>query len=351
MNFSQTGNESFLRIDALHNKDKLCELVGDSLERFCTIARRYIYFHLAMGALVIIELTLFFCFFFSLIQSAILALAIAALFLTCLSYFILRLYLQGRQTELFEGLTAEYIQGCRQLISHPEGVPKHHLAIANSCWKLATAISGQEYRFYFPSLRWKLARQAMMWLSCWCHWEDIYRFKELLLLQAIREHVALVKHAPTSLEVHAALANAYVILSELYSEIITKKESDGGVGHPTAIQREELTSKFRCTAQYAMEELKILKEYAPNDPWIHAQLAYSYHDLQMPDQEIKEYETLLRFNNQDKSVLAKLGALYFSQGRKAEGLRIYEALQQLDPLHAEQLIKHYDLAFHKKFPC
>lgn len=334
------GDESFLLVDAHNYSDKMQSLLEETVASFCSIARRYIFFHFAMALLLLSEAAFLISSFFWLAQAALLSLSLAGLFLSCLAYFVLRLYLNGRQPELFLQLKESYIDKCRKLISHPPGSPKNYVAMASSCWKLTKMLYGQEYRFYSPPLffRWSYLRELSEKISCWCHWEDLYRFKELLLIQAVKEHVELVKCAPTSLEVHAALANAYVILSELYLKGCQSEEEGCS---PAYRCHEELATKFRATAERAVEELKILEEYAPQNSWVHAQLAYSYRDLQMREQEIKEYEAMLRLNHQDKTVLAKLGVLYFAEGRKAEGLRIYETLRELDEEQAEQLIKHY----------
>jgi len=94
-------------------------------------------------------------------------------------------------------------------------------------------------------------------------------------------------------------------------------------------------------AERAIEEFKVLNDYAPNDPWVHAQLAYSYHDLQMPKEEIKEYETILKLNPGDRDTLYKLGLLYFQEGMNAQGLRIYEELKRSHYKKAESLMENY----------
>lgn len=336
------GDESLFLADANHYNDKMQTLVESTVMRSHSLARRYLSFHLLMGALLVGESLFLLSSFFWLAQAALLSLSLAGLFLSFLAYFILRLYLQGRQPELFHQIAEDYIKQCHSLTQQEPGTPKHYLAVANACWKLAKVLKGREYRLFAlpPFLQWKPLRQLVEQISCWCHWEELYRLKEHLLVQAVQEHIELVKCAPTSLEVHALLANAYVILSELY--ITGGSNGNEERWNPMHRCSKELQEKFRSTAERAVEELKILEEYAPNDPWVHAQLAYGYHDLQMPKEEIKEYEAMLRLNREDKSVLAKLGVLYFAQGRKAEGLRVYEALKNLDQGQAEQLIKHYN---------
>ena len=101
--------------------------------------------------------------------------------------------------------------------------------------------------------------------------------------------------------------------------------------------------KFRETAQRAIEEFNILKDYAPNDPWVHEQLALSYRDLNMPEKELQEYEIVVALRPEDQEVLFKIGQLYFQLGQNAKGLQSYEKLRQLNYLRAEQLIRLYGL--------
>ncbi len=105
--------------------------------------------------------------------------------------------------------------------------------------------------------------------------------------------------------------------------------------------RKELMERFRFTAERAIEEFKILNDYAPDDPWVHVQLAYSYRDLGMPQEEIREYEIVLGLCPDDYDTLYRLGVLYFEQGYNANGLEVYETLKKNNLKKAEQLISHY----------
>src|ERR1700733_5959989 len=142
--------------------------------------------------------------------------------------------------------------------------------------------------------------------------------KELLLTIAVEEHLKAVKCEPTNLEVHAALANAYVMLSSLYADPCKYHDYDEERYVPVERHAEQIQAKFRATAERAIEEFKILNDYAPEDPWVHVQLAYSYHDLHMPEEEIREYEIVLSLRPDDKDTLFKLGMLYFQQGLNAK---------------------------------
>jgi tetratricopeptide (TPR) repeat protein len=99
--------------------------------------------------------------------------------------------------------------------------------------------------------------------------------------------------------------------------------------------------KFKEAARLAIEEFRILSHYAPNDPWVHEQLAVGFHDLGMPDEEVKEVETLLKLRPQDKEILFRLGMLYFKQNQNAKGLQVYEELKKANFKKAENLISAY----------
>ena len=106
---------------------------------------------------------------------------------------------------------------------------------------------------------------------------------------------------------------------------------------------EDIQEKFFVTARRATEEFKILNEYAPGNVWVHSQLAYSYHDLQMPMEEIREYEIVLKLKPNEANTMMKLGILYFQQGMNAKGLQVYEQLRKVDLKKSKKLIKFYGI--------
>ena len=61
----------------------------------------------------------------------------------------------------------------------------------------------------------------------------------------------------------------------------------------------------------------------------------------MPEEEIREYETILQLCPDDKETLFKLGKLYFEQGQNAKGLQVYENLKHSHYTKAESLIHFY----------
>jgi hypothetical protein len=321
-------------------RDPISQIVEPVVAQYSKIAKSYFFFHIAFTLGIALEILLIVFFFSTLTQSSILALSFAALFFTVFAFFTMRIYLQAKKDEQLKELKDRYVSACKSLINYREGNSESHHSIANGACRLAAQIENLESQFYdFPNL-FSLS-QILAKYSRRFHWRDFLNFREMLLRAAVEEHIKIVKCEPTNMEAHANLANAYVLLSGLYGEHRKRAASED---ESLKISREfsdELEKKFRFTAERAIEELKILNEYAPNDPWIHAQLAYSYHDLQMPLEEMQEYETILKLRPEDKETQLKLGILYFEQGLNAKGLRVYEELKRNNYKKAETLINHY----------
>lgn len=323
------------------------QLVRDQTERAIELTltqvdsaiRSYGIFNLLFIGLLVLEITLFALFFTLLLQASVVAISLSAMVLTLFTYFTLRIYFQTRKPLLFDRITKDYLRSCQELLSYIPGIPEHHLILANACMRAASALQGREHTYYRPPGWLDVARPYVQRISCWWHWEDVLAVREQLLFMAIDEHLALVKLEPTSLEGHTALANSYVTLSSLYMD--PRKSTGDDIWSPSEDALKDLQRRFRIAAERAIEEFKILNAYAPNDPWIHTQLAYSYHDLQMPEEEIKEYEAILKLRPDDNDTLFKLGRLYFQQGFNAKGLRVYESLCQRESSAAEELIAYY----------
>jgi len=321
--------------------EQINHLIESILPQFEKNMKSFVTFNVAyltLGSLEIVLLVIFFAF---LAKSSILAFSLAFVFLTFFSYFILRVYYQSKKPEQLVEIRDKFIRSCKALLNYQDGIPEHHIALSKACCRFADNLHGREYDFYALP-KWLDSYQSPIEkFSCWWHWNDIHRMKEMLLMASVEENIKLVKCEPTSLQVHAALANAYVMLSQLY---VDPRKAEGYVEDQWIAPDRYgpvMEGNFRKTAEKAIEEFKILHHYAPQDPWVHAQLAYSYHDLKMPKEEIKEYENILRINPDDKDTLYKLGTLYFQQGMNAQGLRIFEELKRSNPKKAESLIKSY----------
>lgn len=317
-----TQIENDLNFDDAFFQHNLPQYYRAILQGFRKVTRSFVSFNVLYSILFAGELFLFFFFLPFLMKSAVFAFALGSLFLTCFSYFILLFYFQAKKPEQLIHLRDQFLQSCRQILSVPTGEAQHHLAIADALFKLAAYLQDFEWNFYKVPKILKPLSKGISRFSAYCYGEDVFKMKQLLLQAAIDEHLNQIRLTPTDLEVHASLANTYVALSKIYKGAL-------------------LEEKYRGAAKLAIEEFSILSHYAPNDPWVHEQLAIGYRDLGMPEEEMREVETLFKLRAQDKEILYRLGTLYFKQGMNAKGLQIYEELKRANFKKAEDLIASY----------
>ncbi len=333
--------EIYLEFDQDFYQNKIHNLIVPTIEQFENRLKKYALFNFCFVLLILIELIYFFVHLTFLLQTFVLAIHLAFIFATLFSYFTLRLYFQTHKREKLSRLCTNFLQGCRRELQELDGESEYYCLMAQACCQLASQLHGKEYGIYGAPFWLKGIESLMEKFSCWSHWQDVHIMKEMLLQLSVEEYIYLVRLEPTDLEAHAGLANAYVMLSGLYVDPRSIEGLDDDRWIPPNKYNESFRSKFRNIAERAIEEFKILSDYAPNDPWVHVQLAYSYHDLQMPQEEIREYETILQLCPEDKETLYKLGKLYFGQGHNAKGLQVYETLKRSNYKKAEDLIHFY----------
>lgn len=305
------------------------------LERKLTSQTRWNVLFSLLLTLEIAFLAIFFPFF---IQSALFAFMIALLVMTLFGYLMFRQYSVSEKRDYFERVLDEWIEAEKKRGKYAEGQPEAHLRISKLCSDLADALYQKEYRCLKLPKMFNFMRSPLQNLSCLLYWRDIYFVRELLLEKAVEEHLFLVRIHPANLDAHTFLANAYIMLSGLYA-IPENLERDHYI--PKDRYGPEVEKKFHETAKRAIEEFTILKEYAPKDPWIYSQLAFSYRDLKMPEEEKKAYEALLELKPNDYETLYKLGSLYFKQGENAKGLKVYDELKKAHFSKANELLTIY----------
>jgi tetratricopeptide (TPR) repeat protein len=339
--FVKTAPEGTLQTPYSHFNEQVNQLIDSIVPQFEKAMKAYVLFNVSFLLLGCTELFLLAIFFAFLAKSAVLAFSLAAVFLTFFSYFILRVYYQSKKPEQLKEFKETFLRTSKGFLNYQEGLAEHHVAISKACCRFAENLEGREYGFYsVPPWLERFPLKADIF-SCWWHWHDIHRLREMMLKASVDENVQLVKSEPLNLEVHAALANAYVRLSTLYADPRQAVEDDEERFLPSDCYTPQMEEKFKQVAQKAIEEFKIIQHYAPQDPWVHAQLAYTYRDLKMPQEEIKAYENMLRINPDDKEILYRLGVLYFQQGLNAQGLRVYEDLKKNLPKKADVLMRFY----------
>lgn len=314
-------------LDSPFFSEQIDRQIEKYLPQFNRVMRQHHLFHL-LSLLIGGGILLSFCLFLTqLVEYALLAVSLSVLFLFLFSYTIFRLYMRDRTYYRLQGIVNEYSHACIEMMQFIPGYSKHHLGLGSALARFSNQLHGHERHYFRPPDWLDFLRFSGQRLSRFVYSEYLFYFRQQLLLEHVEQHIEVVKLEPIELDVHVALANAYILLSSLYHEYQE-------IG-------EEMKERFVETVGKAMEEFKILNEFAPEDPWVHIQLAYSYRDLGLPKNEIEEYETILKLWPEEKEVLYRLGVLYFEQGDNAKGLHIYEQLKETNFRKAEQLIRHY----------
>lgn len=314
--------------------------INIAISNFDQIIRKYVLYHIGFFILGFSQIILFFYYFNILSQMALISIALSGFLLTVFLYFILRTYWQTIKAQQILKIKIDFVDEMKLLLGYQEDLPEYHIAMANTLCRLSENMIGKEYTYYLPPAWLTFSTNFFEKLSFWGHWKDCHQLKEIALSAAVEEQIKHVKCEPTNPDAHTSLANTYILLTGLYA-LSHCQEEDGGLLGPSKNEREEMKQKFRIAAERAIEELKILSNFAPNDPWIHEQLAYSYRDLQMPAEEIQEYELILRLMPNNAEIIYKLGVLYFEQGKNSLGLHLYEQLKHTHYKKAHSLIAHY----------
>lgn len=313
----------------------------DFLKKIQFYLKQYTIFNITFISLAVFEVICCLIFFNLLTRSSLLAITLAVFLMTLFSYFILKIYFQSKKPQFFISSCKELLNQLANQNQHAVTSFEHHLFTASSLTRIANALKDFEYTFYSPIKSLDSLRLTFEKLGCWLHWHDIHLLKEWLYQQVVETYIKLIKEQPDHLQLHVALANTYVMFSTIYATPQKQDpyEEEKWVAPEKFTQ--EMRAKFTDCAERAIEEFKILNDYNPDDPWVYTQLAYSYHDLQMPHEEIKAYEKIATLIPHDVDTIYKLGILYFQQGQTAKGLKIYERLKASRPQKAASLIKYY----------
>ena len=283
-------------------QEHLPKIHGEAIKELRKTLFSFFLFHLSSLSLLALEAVLFFSLLPFFFHSTFLAIFLSVIFLSLFSYFILTLYFQTQKAEKCEEIKQTFLSSCR-------AETQHHLSIGAALSSLVLRLDES------PTLGRSLPLFGRFAKG------DLFRFKQLFLRTSLDELLEQIHQTPTDLEAHVSLANNYLAFARLY-----------GKG------REE---QFCQASQLALEEFQILNDYAPNDPWVHEQLASGYRNLEMPKEEIAVMETLVKLRPQESGLLYRLGELYFDQGLHAKGLRIYDELKRMNYKKAEELISSY----------
>lgn len=312
-----------------------------SIRSFKKVTHRYALFHISFFILACLELCAFALFFSVLTQSTWLAFSLAGIVLTGFTYFVLLFYLQAKKPEQLLEIRKQFLEHCQNGSPFEKGTLDYHLSLEQALGYFFSQFERKEYTYYsLPSLFKTLAPLTQKF-GVWCHWKDCHQMQELILLMRIKEQIEMVKVAPTDLEIHSALAYSYSLLATHYQDPQKASPEIEHLWISPEYYAPEMKQKFKKAAWKAIEQYKILDTYIPQDPWIHTRLAGMFHQLEMPEEEIRAYETVLRASPDEEDTLFRLGTLYFQAGRNAEALKIYERLKQLSQEKAQELLSYW----------
>jgi len=327
-----TDNDSF--------QEQLPHHYRSILASFRKTARSFAVFNAIFILIAAVEVATFLFLLPWLNGSSSVALMLSTLFLTLFSYLVLLFYYQAKKPDQLDDLVEGFIASCRSSLGLAPIVNSKHLSVAEALLKLSQYLTDYEARLFQGSEKYPALTRLIARSSANFYWHDVFNFKRALLRSAIEEHLHQIRLTPTDLELHASLANAYVALSQLYKK---NKSSHNPRSRRKFYRKNEALcqEKFTMYGTLAIEEFQILNQYAPNDPWIHEQLAAGYKALSMPHEEIREVECLLQLRPNDREVFFLLGKLYFEQGFNAKGLRIYEELKKANFPKADDLLSSY----------
>ena len=338
---STSHRDSCVVFNTSNFQEKIAGISKPFVARFSKVTRNYIFFHTFFIFALSMELVFFGLLFSTLLQSTEMAFWLAGMFLTVFTYLVLLFYHQGRQPEKLMQLRDEYIEKGEECIPFDPGTLEYHCCITEAIVEYISSLR-------IPSVenRWILASETLTYLiekfRIWTRWKNLLKMKEMLLLTSIEEHIRLIKREPTDLEVHSSLASNYVALARLYQDPKKLALNDDLIWTPPEYASEEMREKFEMALERALEEYHIIDEYAPNDPWVHAQRASLYKELDAYDSEQKEYEKILELDPANVEILLRLGKLYFRKGANAKGLKVYDTLRNLDQDKAHEVIAYYD---------
>lgn len=332
--FYQTQRDDTYQI--LEYADQIEKEGSQLFSKFRQLLNSYTLFHASFFLVAFIETSFFFLSFINYKESVAFIITLASMVLTIFSYLILNYYFQGKKNEQFSDLKTQFIQSCKKHVTSSLSEEEVHLTIAKHAFQLAFSL-GQK-RIYALSLPpFEFFKDVLIKGRFLMHFKDVLTMQELLMQLSLDEYMHILKIEPTDLAIHTSLANVYMTLSKIYEtpQELTSIFSD------KLFKKLHLSEKIELSTKCAIEELTILDDLAPNDPWTHAQLASCFHQLEKWDDELSEYEILSNLRSKDKEILLRLGILYFKLGKTAKGLLTYESLKKVDAKYADHLISHY----------
>lgn len=311
------------------------------LKHFKKVLRSYLIFHLCFYFAFLLELGFIAALYALKMHTPLFALGIAFFVLTVFTYLSLLFYTHSKKPEQLSQLKDWFVSICRRSLSEDIAQQDYHLFMAQALHLFARSFQTKDLPVYLKSFPLESLQRVMKKLSLFLHLKDLQKMKEILLFECIQEHLSLLKIEPTNLEVHASLGNSYLTLSAVYKTLLTSPVQLKEESYSNTEINEKYYEKFKRSINKAIEEYKIIYESARDDPWVLAQLATCYHELEMYDKEIEHFEKILEVSDAKGDVMLRLAYLYFQEGLNAQGFKIYKLLKESDHERADELFSYY----------
>lgn len=311
------------------------------LKHFKKILHSYVVFHASFSLLFIVESGFLLSLHFLEKMSVLFAFGLFAFVLTLFTYLVLIFYFQTKKPEQLRQLKDWYLSVCKKSLPHESlSETEFHLFLAQALHLFSSLFQPKELPTYLssipiPSLKRLIKKCSHLWA-----WQDFQKMKELLILDCIFQHLCLLKHEPTNLEVHASLGNSYLTLASIY-KLMNKDIFLKDMMLILEDFEEELLKKFKTCILKAIEEYKIILASSEHDPWVLAQLATCYHELEMYEKEIETFERILEISSSQEEVMTRLSYLYFQEGKNAQGFKLYQLIKETNPYKAEEIFSYY----------
>jgi tetratricopeptide (TPR) repeat protein len=311
------------------------------LIHFKKILHSYVVFHASFSLLFFLEGIFLISLYSMQTMSVLFAFGLFAFVLTLFTYLVLIFYFQTKKPEQLRQLKEWYLSTCKK--SFPQDAfteTEFHLYLAQALHYFSSMFQPKELPTYFSSVPIPSLKRVIKKFSHFCAWRDFQKMKELLLLDCIYQHLCILKHEPTNLEIHASLGNSYLTLSSIY-KMMNKDILLKDMMIILEDFEEELLQKFKTCVLKAIEEYKIILATNEQNPWALAQLATCYHELEMYEKEIETFEKILETSCSQEEVMARLSYLYFQEGKNAKGFKLYQLIKETNPARAEEIFNYY----------
>ena len=289
---------------ALHAYDgkllHFCTLIKSQLVKL--LRRASIFFLLYLG-FVLTQLVLTIIFLTTYFVGIFITSFFVSLFLT----FPYLYYLKAKKAKRMHFLIEEFEKMCRGQVHSFEDEKENNFILSYGTKLLYDKmLSIETYIFRMP--KWLFFFQDFFsLLSQVLHKHDLFYLKELLLEKSKLYRIKLIQKDPQNPKYHIKLALGLLDMHAFYQTYTLDR----------------LEKKYMLLA---IQELKIVHAYLPNNMWTLEQLAICYSELKDTKREAKVLEKLVQIEPENVELLKNLGTLYFQMGRNKKGLEMYENL-------------------------